>query len=229
MTQRALTTSEAADALQLSSSRVRAMASQGGIQATKIGGRWLIDLDAVEARRRVGAHAGRPFEAHNAWAVLLIASGVELEGVHPVVRSRLKRALRSDGIVGLAPRLVRRGESRFFNVHPGEIRYLLEDPGFLRTGISAAGEYGLELVPGGEADGYVGDGKLGELVAEHALLASETTSGVVHVRVVTERAWHYLESAKCAPLAAVALDLAEDPDPRSALVGRRALRGLAGR
>jgi excisionase family DNA binding protein len=229
MIERVLTIPEAADALKLSSSRVRAMASRGQVEATKIGGRWLIDREAVEARQRRGGHAGRPFEAHNAWVLLLLASGVEVEGVHAVVRSRFRRALRRDGIEGLAPRLVRRGESGFFDVHPGELRYLLEDPGFLPTGISAAGEYGLELVPGQEADGYVAEGELGKLAAEHALSASETTSGVVHVRVVTERAWHYLESAKYAPFAAVALDLAEDPDPRSALVGRRILRDLARR
>lgn len=203
------------------------MASRGQVEATKIGGRWLIDGDAVEARQRKGGHAGRPFEAHNAWALLLIASGLEPERVHPVVRSRLRRALRREGVAGLAPRLARRGESRFFDVHPGEIRYLLKDPAFLPTGISAADEYDLELVPGQEADGYVSEGELERLVAEHALEASRTGSGAARLRVVTNKAWQHLASAKRTPLAAVALDLAEDPDPRSALVGRRLLRDLA--
>jgi excisionase family DNA binding protein len=224
-----LTVADAAEVLGLSPSRVRAMASRGQIEATKIGGRWLIDRDAVESRQRKGGHAGRPFEAHNAWALLLIASGGKPEGVHPVVRSRLRRAQRRDGVGRLAPRLVRRGESRFFDVHPGEIGYLLEDPGFLRTGISAAGDYELELVSGQEADGYVSQKELGRVIADHALSKSQAGSAPVRVRVVPNKAWRHVESDKHAPLATVALDLAEDPDPRSALVGRRLLRDLARR
>lgn len=217
---------DAAQVLELSPSRVRAMAVHGQLDASKIGDRWLVERSAVEARRRKGGHSGRPFAVHNAWALLLLASGQTVEGIDPSVRSRLRRALRVDGLAKLAPRLARRAESQHFDVHPGELRYLLEDPAFVRTGISAAGEYGLDLLSGHEADGYVAASGLKRLIANHALSAADAHSGNVRVRLVPNKAWRHLADAKVAPTAAVAIDLAEDPDPRSASAGKRMLRRL---
>lgn len=216
---------DAAQILELSPSRVRAMAVHGQLGATKIGDRWLVERSAAEARRRKGGHSGRPFAAHNAWALLLLASGKTVEGIDPSVRSRLRRALRVDGLEKLAPRLARRAKSQHFDVHPGEFRYLLEDPTFLRTGISAAGECGLDLLSGHEADGYVAASGLKQLIANHAL-SVDAHSGNVRVRLVPNNAWHHLADAKIAPTAAVAIDLAEDPDSRSASAGKQLLRRL---
>ena len=135
-------------------------------------------------------------ETHNAWALLLLASGEDVEDIHPSVRSRLRRALRVDGLEKLAPRLVRRAESRYFDVHPGELRYLAEDPAFVRTGISAAGEHGLDLVAGHEADGYIAESSLEQLVACHALSAAGPGSGSVRVRVVSDTAWRHLDGQR---------------------------------
>ncbi len=215
---------DAAQVLELSPSRVRAMAVHGQLDASKIGDRWLVERSAVEARRRKGGHSGRPFAPHNAWALLLLASGQTVEEIDPSVRSRLRRAVRVDGLAKLAPRLVRRAESQHFDVHPGELRYLVENPAFLRTGISAAGEYGLDLLSGHEADGYVVASGLKRLIANHALSAAVAHSGNVRVRLVPDKAWRHLADAKVAPTAAVAIDLAEDPDPRSASAGKQMLR-----
>lgn len=217
---------DAAQSLGLSRNRVREMAVHGRLGALKIGDRWLVERSAVEARRRKGGHSGRPFEAHNAWALLLLASGVEVEEIDPSVRSRLRRALATDGLEDLTPRLVRRGEGQWFNAHPGELRYLLEVPAFLRTGISATGDYGVDLLPGQEADGYIAESNLDWLVADHALLAAGVGAGNVCLRVVPDKAWRHLAEEKVAPIAAVAIDLAEDQDPRSASAGKRMLRGL---
>lgn len=203
------------------------MALRGQLGASKFGDRWALDRSAVEARRREGGHAGRPFEPHNAWALLLLASSQDVREIGASVRSRLRRALRVEGLEKLAPRLIRRAESQRFDVHPGELRYLLEDSAFLRTGISAASEYGLDLLPGHEADGYVAESSLEQLVADHALSVAGSTPGNVRAGVVPDRAWRHLSDANIAPSAAVALDLVEDSDPRSAAVGRRALRDLA--
>jgi hypothetical protein len=202
------------------------MAVHGQLAASKIGDRWLVERSAVETRRRKGGHSGRPFAPHSAWVLLLLASGQTVEGIDPSVRSRLRRAVRVDGLAKLAPRLVRRAESQHFDVHPGELRYLLEDPAFLQTGISAAGEYGLDLLSGHEADGYVAASGLKQLIADHALSAADPGSGNVRVRLVPDKAWRHLADAKIAPTAAVAIDLAEDPDPRSASAGKQMLRRL---
>jgi hypothetical protein len=221
-----MTALDAARILDLDPSRVRAMALRGQLGASKFGDRWALDRSAVEARRRKGGHAGRPFEPHNAWALLLLASNQDVPEIDASVRSRLRRALRVEGLERLAPRLARRAESQHFDVHPGELRYLLEDPAFVRTGISAAGEYGLDLLSGHEADGYVAARGLKRLIADHALSAADAHSGNVRVRLVPDKAWRHLADAKVAPTAAVAIDLAEDPDPRSASAGKRMLRRL---
>jgi hypothetical protein len=202
---------------------VRALAVHGQLPASKVGGRWLIERAAVEGRRRQGAPGGRPFAPHNAWALLLLASGEDVEGIDPSVRSRLRRALALEGLEKLGPRLARRAESRFFSAHPGEISYLLEDPALVRSGISAAGAYGFDLVSGQEADGYLREGALRKFAAGHAL-SPAGSEGNVRLRVVPEEAWRFLSGAPIAPVAAVALDLAEDPDSRSARAGRAALR-----
>jgi excisionase family DNA binding protein len=216
---------EAADILGLSQARVRVLAVGGQLAATKVGGRWLLERAAVEARQRRKVPGGRPLAPHNAWALLLLASGKDVEAIDPVVRSRLRRALALEGLEQLGPRLVRRAEARFFSAHPGEISYLLDDQELVGSGISAAGAYGFDLVSGQEADGYVCAGALKELAAAHAL-SPAGPEGNICLRVVPSEAWHFLADAQVAPVAAVALDLAEDPDPRSARAGRAALRDL---
>jgi excisionase family DNA binding protein len=216
---------EAANTLGLSSSRVRALVVRGQLPGAKVGGRWLVERAAVEARRRRKAPGGRPFAPHNAWALLLLASGKDVESIDPVVQSRLRRALALEGLETLGPRLVRRAEVRFFGAHPGEISYLLDDPDLVRSGISAAGTHGFDLVSGQEADGCLRAGALKKFAAAHAL-SPAGPEGNVCLRLVPSGAWHSLAGEQVAPVAAVALDLAEDPDSRSAQAGRAALRDL---
>ncbi len=216
---------EAANILGLSSTRVRALAARGQLPAAKIGGRWLIERAGIEARRRQKAPGGRPFAPHNAWALLLLASGGDVEAIDPVIRSRLRRALALEGLEKLRSRLARRAKVRFFNAHPGEISYLLEDPALVRSGISAAGAHSFDLVSGQEADGYLRASALKKFAHAHAL-SPAGPEGNVCLRLVPNEAWHFLAGMQVAPYAAVTLDLAEDPDPRSSRAGRAALRNL---
>jgi hypothetical protein len=216
---------EAARTLGLSPGRVRAIAAHGQLSATKLGDRWFVERAAVERRRRNGAPEGRRFSPRNAWALLLLASNEDVREIDPSVRSRLKRALRQEGLAKLAPRLVHRAESLSFSAHPGEIVHLVEDPEFVRSGISAAGEQDFGLIPGREADGYLQASALRGFAARHALEPAET-DGNVRLRIVPKEAWAPLEGRQAAPRSAVALDLAEDLDPRSSRAGREALRDL---
>lgn len=216
---------EAADILGLSPARVRALASGGQLQAAKVGGRWLVERAAVEARRRRKGSGGRPFSPHNAWALLVLASGEDVDGIGPSVRSRLRRALTLEGLERLGPRLERRAEVRFFDAHPGEIPYLLEDRELVRSGVSAAGAHGFDLVSGREADGYLRAGALKRFATAHAL-SPAGSAGNVRLRLVPDESWPFLAGKPIAPFAAVALDLAEDADPRSARAGRAALRNF---
>lgn len=217
--------SEAARTLALSPSRVRVMAVHGQLTAAKLGDRWFVERAAVERRRRDGAYEGRRFSPRNAWALLLLASNEAVEGIDPSVRSRLKRALVREGLAKLRPRLARRAEVLSFAAHPGEIAHLLEDPALLRSGISAAGDQGFDLVPGREADGYLRATELGPFVARHALEPAGI-EGNVRLRIVTEDVGELLAGRYAAPRPAVALDLADELDPRSAQAGARALGEL---
>lgn len=216
---------EAASILGLSPNRVRALVARGQLPASKLGGRWLVARAAVEARKRQEVSAGRPFAPHNAWALLLLASDEGVEGIDPSVRSRLRRALRLEGLGKLGPRLFRRAEIRLLDAHPGEIAYLLEDSKLVRSGVSAAAEHGLDLVSGQEVDGYLRAGALEGFASSHAL-SSAGPAGNVRLRLVPDESWRFFAGRSIAPLAAVALDLSEDPDPRSARAGRAALRDL---
>jgi excisionase family DNA binding protein len=216
---------EAADVLQVSPSRVHALVAHGQVPAVKVGGRWLLERREVERRRRRGALTGRPFAPHNAWALLRLASGERLEGIDPSVRSRMRKALANEGLEQLAPRLVRRGELRHFDAHPGEVPYIVRDPRFVASGASAAATHGLDVLPGNEADGYIRAGAVRKFVADHALQPGAPGANLC-LRLVRDEAWAFPADTRVAPLAAVALDLAEEADPRSAAAGRAALARL---
>jgi excisionase family DNA binding protein len=216
---------EAARTLQLSPARVRAMASRGQLPAMKIGDRWLVERSAVEQRRRAKVLRGRRFTPRNSWALLLLASGEEVPKLEPSVRSRIKRALALEGLPGLAPRLQDRAHVSMYRAHPGEIPYVLEDGALVLSGISAAGPMGLGLLAGREADGYIAQSRLQPFVDEHAL-SPAGVDGNVRLRVVPDDVWRNLAGRSTAPPAAVALDLADEPDSRSEAAGKKLLRQI---
>jgi hypothetical protein len=218
---------EAARALQLSSARVRLLASSGDLPAQKIGGRWLVEKAGVERRRRRGAAGGRRFAPHNAWAVLGLASGEDPMGLDPAVRSRLRRSLSLEGLGALAPRLEQRAAVSRFSAHPGELSHLFGDGRLVPSGVSAARAVGLDLIAGSEADGYVGDSDLDSFVRDHVLLPAAALDANVVLRVVPKDVWaEFLEGRPHAPEAAVALDLVEDPDSRSKAAAEKLLHQL---
>jgi len=221
---------DAARLLKLSPARVRLLASRGEIPATKIAGRWVIELDAVERRLRESHPEGRRFTPRNAWGALILASG-ENPQLDSVIRSRLKRALLLEGLTGLAPRLRERAKVVLYRSHPGEIPYVFEDGALMRSGISAAGSVGSELLAGREADGYVPEAEIRNFLSRHALspVAGDAAANV-RLRVVPDDVWSNLDltGRSIAPKAAVALDLAGERDPRSRTAGEKLLREIDG-
>jgi hypothetical protein len=201
------------------------MAVNGQLSAAKLGDRWFVERSAVARRRIEGSHGGRRFSPRNAWALIALASGQDMDGVDPSVRSRLKRALSLEGFEKLRPRLARRAEALSFKAHLGEVPYLLEDPELVRSGISVVGDYKFGLVSGREVDGYLPKNKLKKFVASHALEPAGI-EGNVRLRLVPKEAWQFLQGKRVAPRVAVALDLAEELDPRSVEAGRRVLREI---
>jgi len=217
---------EAARELGLDPSRVRALVSSGELPGAKLGGRWAIESADVARRQRDPRPAGRPFEAPNAWAVLFIASDLDASWVGPGARWRLRQGLAFHGLAALRPRLSRRSELRHFHAHPSELRRLRNRPDLVRSGISAAGDYQLKLAPAEEVDAYVRAKAVKRLQREHALEPVELGRGNVVLRVVPDAAWEMGSKDRVAPIAAVAVDLADDPDSRSARAGQRLVERL---
>ncbi len=224
-----LSVHEAAKELGLDPSRVRALVSSRVIPGVKVGNRWAIDSAEIARRRRNERSPGRPFEPGNAWGILFLASNEEAPWLASSVRWRLEQGLAFRGLAGLCPRLTRRAEMQRFHVHPGELHRLRARDELARSGISAAGGYDLGLVPGEEFDAYIRSGLVKRVQREHALEPAAIGEGNVVLRVVPDSAWHLDSDDQhdhVAPLAAVAVDLADDPDSRSSRVGNNIIKKL---
>jgi Helix-turn-helix domain len=218
-----ISSSEAADLLNVHPSRVRALVLAEELPGEKVAGRWLVDRRAVMRRAKDPHPAGRPLSPRNAWQLLFLASGRIVDGLSPKVRWRLNRALRGPGLSELQARLVRRGAPRWFSAHPGELAHLSKDPRVVLSGISAAPAYELALVPGNEVEAYVRSADLPAVIRSHALHDAEGAGNVL-LRVVPDEAWLFKRDDRYAPPPAVAFDLIDSVDARSAREGMKLLR-----
>lgn len=219
---------DAARELDLDPSRVRSLIVDGSLRADKVAGRWLVHWDSVVARRREPMPPGRPMAAHNAWALLLAASGEPFpKGLDPATRWRLRQALQHQGLVAIRGRLERRAQVQRYWALPGELRALRDSKNIALTGSSAA--QGLGLAAPDTIDAYLPADRLATVIADHGL---QQAPGVgednVILRAVPVEAWR-LSERESAPIAAVALDLSFYPDSRSARVGHELLAKLDGK
>jgi excisionase family DNA binding protein len=216
-----LSPAEAADLLGLSPRRVYALVGEGRLRAERVGGRILVNRDSVEARASGAAANGRPFSARRGWALLLLAAGLEPAGLEPDARSKLRRVLRKRDLWAMRARFGPRAERRVLRAHASDLARIAADPAVVRSGASAAADAGLPLVaPEAPLDVYVDAATAKRLVERYQL--SPSPRGNVRLQVVPDevRAWL---TGPVAPWPAVALDLAEDGDPRSRDVARTAL------
>lgn len=216
---------DAARELNLDPSRVRALIADGSLRADKIAGRWLVHWEGVVARRREPMPSGRPMAAHNAWALLLAASGEPFpDGLDATQRWRLRQALQHQGLVASRGRLERRAHVERFWALPGELRALRASKDIALTGSSAAQDLGLAAPD--TIDAYLPASHLDAVVAEHGLQeARRAGDDNVILRAVPVDAWR-LGGRGSAPIAAVALDLSFYPDSRSARAGHELLAKL---
>jgi hypothetical protein len=189
---------------------------------------WLIDRASIEQRRAHRAPAGRPLSASNAWRVLLLASGEGIgEDADPVVRWRVREALDRRGLDGLRGLLRRYAAPRCFWGLPGELRRLRKRDDAVLAGSSAAAGHHLDLLSGDRVDVYVSASRAPGLQREHALQPAAGVEANVVLRLVPDEAWPLLAGRRLAPLAAVAIALAEHPDPRAARVGRELIERIS--
>src|SRR4051794_40484996 len=185
-----LDVAEAARELEVDPSRVRALIADGSLEATKIGGRWLVDAASVAARRREAPGPGRPLAARNAWALLIAASGEGWpEEVDAMARWRLRQTLRHAHLEQLRARLESRARVRRLWGLSGELRRLLASDAVVRTGSSASAGLGLGLLAPDAVDGYVAADRIDALVEEYGLEPATAAQANVLLRVVPVEAW----------------------------------------
>lgn len=218
-----LSVAEAAAQLGVNEARVRALLKAGRLEGDKQAGRWLVDRRGVWRRQRAGGRRGRRLRPANAWGVLALASGLHAGWLGPGERYRMRRLLERDEVEGLRPSLEARAEVRRYHAHPGVLRDLGEHPALIRTGVSAAAAHNLGLVAGDEIDAYAPARVIDKLVRKYALERDDDDVNVV-LRALPDEVPPLPD--RVAPVAAVALDLAEDADARSARIGQRVLRDL---
>lgn len=219
-----LSVSDAAADLRVNESRVRAMLQAGRLQGVKLGGRWLVDGRGVERRMRAGASRGRHLRPRNAWGLMSLASGEQAPWLSAGERYRMRRLLDDNELPALRSRLDERATAHRFRAHPGVLRRLGAHRRLVLTGASAASARGLELVAGQELDAYVPNAEVDDLVRRFALFPDDEEPNVV-LREMPAELWPFEE--RHAPLAAVAVDLFEYSDARSADIAERALGELS--
>lgn len=217
-----LAPAEAAARLGVSVRRVYDLIASGRLGAQRIGHRLLVDRAAVDTWASMRSPGGQPFSPRRAWGLLLLADGEPAPWLDPVSRSKLRAILRDRSLRELRSRLERRAERHTFRAHPSDLARLASEPGVMRSGASAARDVGIDLVASEFLDAYLPAKRFDDLVRRYRLRPSRDAN--VILRRLPDLAFGW-RSRAVAPAAAVAIDLAEDPDPRSQHAADRALRG----
>ncbi len=207
---------EAAAELAVSPRRVRQMLVDGVLAGERVGRAWVIEREHLRQVQQRRPEVGRPWSPASAWAVLALADGEDPD-LSPVERSRARKRL-AQGLDEVAGRLVARADQSHFYAHPSVLDRLAGAPAVVRGGISAAVEYGADLVVGDGFEGYVRAGDLDELVSQFGLDGEAARPNVL-LRVVDDAAWPFRPGHRSAGRAVVAIDLLESDDPRSQRAG----------
>lgn len=206
---------DAAEELGVSDRRVRQLLASGELFGQQLGRAWVIDSASIDRLRP--KRVGRPWSAASAWAVLELAAGGNPE-LSPVERSRARKRLAGSGLAGLVDQLQSRSERCEMYVHPSALDRVGDDADVVRSGVSAAGVYDVDLIVSDEAEVYVRSSKVAGLVDRYALRPNPDRSNLV-VRVVDDDVWPFEDHSRVAPWPVVAVDLLDAYDERSRRAG----------
>ncbi|MCV7137914.1 DNA-binding protein [Mycolicibacterium fortuitum] len=215
-----MTTTSAAQHLQVSERQVERLAQAGELTVTRtVAGALLIDAASVHRLAQTDRHSGRPATAATAWAALTLLSGERVGWLDRPALSRLRHRLRGADANSLCWLTRRRA-----TVH--RMQGWGNDDGLLPTGVSALRDpamsalFDLTPVERG-SDGYVRASDFNDLVTTLGLF--DDTEGSMTVRVVPDNAGYTVDHVL---VAAVAADLAESLDARESAAGKRVLNSL---
>lgn len=219
---------EASDRLGISPRRVRAMIAGGILAAERVGRAYLLDAPSVDRLARRPRLRGRPLSAANAWALLALLSNREGAVARPSSSLHRLFSLRARGAEAVFRELMRsepRAVIHRWRVLPRDLDQLLEDAHLVRSGLCAAAQ-GIDIAFSLSRDGVDAYVSGTDLVAVKKRLRpiEDADAPNLQLRVPREGDWILGESV--APLAVVAADLLDHPDPRVARSAHKALVGL---
>lgn len=200
------------------------MIEAGQIDATKIGGHWLVDSVDIERVASSRNPVGATFSPKNAWGILLLASQLEAPWLSASERSRIKNRLRKQPLMDLVQRLRSRAQVNRFRCHPSDLKRIEAESALVLSGVSAADEWDVDLVASDTVEGYGQESDLKKLIRKYAL--KKSSSGEVRLSVPTG-IWPFPRDCRVAPHAVVAVDLVESQDERTRRAGRLALESLS--
>ena len=216
-----MSVTEAAAALGLTRQRVGKLVDEGALRSQRLGTQTLVRRDDVDARLELRPAGGRHYSPRRAWALILLVDGIVPPGLDAPTLSRLRSAARRQSLWAVRARLASRAERRNFRAHSSDLARLAVEDGVVHTGPRFAAEAGLGLVASdAPAELYVDAATARRLERRYRLRASDDPNVVLRVVPDEVRSWL---TEPVAPRTAVALDLADDRDPRSQLVAREVL------
>jgi excisionase family DNA binding protein len=207
----ALSVPEAAARLGVTAGRVRQLTASGELTARRVGRVLLVDPASVDRRAQLGTLDGRRFSPARAWGLLFLMDGLDAPWLDAVSRAKLRNFIAHHDLASLRPRLVTRAQRRQFRAHPSDLGSIRREPGLMRTGTSAARDIGLDLLPADEFDAYLAGDRLDALVDKYKLREGEQPNLTVRTTPALTPDWPV---RPVAPASVVAIDLADDIDPR---------------
>ena len=211
---------EAALKLGVSPRRVRQMLASGKLSGQRIGRVWAIERRAVEFLAAHPRGVGRPWRAESAWRLLALADGEDIEAsATDIMRCRRRLA---EGLDKHLARLGARAELQRFYAHPSAVEQIGHWPNFVRSGVSAAAEYSLDVIAPRVIEGYVRSSELSEVVRFFGLEAASDQPNAF-LRVVRDDIWPFSPGQVVAPPPTVAIDLLEADDERTRRSGAELL------
>jgi excisionase family DNA binding protein len=219
----AITTTEAARLLQVSTREVRRLIAAGDLEAETIGGIFLLDEASVRARQRSPVRRGRALAAGTAWAALLEASGERAGWLDRPTRSRLRSWLgrHPPGEVSAACR--RRAARHDLRVLPTYLDAVMSHSNVIPSGMTVADTVDADIVMLGDTarEFYCTDQVLNQLRQEYHLGPAGEPNLIVRVPM-----FHHPQVLARAsmPIAVTAVDLMASSDARTRRAGENLLR-----
>lgn len=220
-----LSSRDAAARLRVGPSRVRGLAQAGQLKGQKVGYRWVFAASEVDRWANRRKAAGRPLSSSAALGLLFELSSQPANWLGRVARWKALHAQAAGDLDLLVARSARRADRIERRAHPSDLPRILSEPGVVRSGVSAAGDLGIDLVVPGVIEVYIDHRGATTLDRRYSLVPSEDPNVILHV--VDRPA--ALQGREVMPVGVAIVDLMESGEPRAVAAARRAwsqLRGL---